>query len=97
MIKAILTSYYSKCDKYGKCYWAFAWVDTKTGQQVVGVVCGGEGNITAIVRCMGLSSNEVHYGCDEMAIRDFDRLVKYWSYAGCEPEELAQFIRDSLT
>lgn len=96
MIKAILESLYSKRDIYGNCYWAFRFTDVPTGKQVTGTVSGGESNISAIVREMGLTWEQVHYSMQEIPIRQFNALTKAWAYAGCRPEELVGYIHRTL-
>lgn len=97
MIKAILQSFYSKQNKAGNCYWAFRWTDVATGRRVEGTICGGESNISWIVKNMGLEWHEVHYSITQLNIRTFDSMVKGWTHAGCQPENLAAFIKETLT
>lgn len=92
----MLACYNSKRDIHGNCYWAFRWTNTKTGKSVVGTICGGESNISAIVREMGLTWETCHYAQQELPIRQFNHMVKEWKYAGCRPEELATFIKNGL-
>jgi hypothetical protein len=65
--------------------------------EVEGTISGGESNISAIVREMGLTWPEVHYTVCEMGIRDFNRMTKEWAYAGCPPADLADYIKRTLT
>ena len=65
-------------------------------QRVKARTSGGESNITAIVRGMGLRWESCLYSRQEMGIRDFRRMVKDWPHAGCAPDELAKFIRRTL-
>ncbi len=95
-IKAILEAIYSKRDRNGNCYWAFKYTDTATGKQIVGTISGGESNIAAIRRVMGLDFDTCHYSVTEMPIREFNRLTKTWAYAGCPPDALAEYIRGFL-
>lgn len=96
MIKAILQSFYSKRDRAGNCYWAFRWTETATGKSVEGTVSGGESNISWIVKNMGLDWKEVHYTVTEMGVRSFEQMIKGWKHAGCQPENLAAFIKEQL-
>jgi hypothetical protein len=96
MIEAILECLNSKGDSYGSRYWAFRWIDTATGREVEGTVCGGESNISAIVREMGLTWQTCRYTRREMGIREFNRMTKDWRHAGCRPEALAAYIRRAL-
>jgi len=95
-IRAVLTSYNSKRDRFGNCYWAFCWTSTATGRKAAGQVSGGESNIRDIIRAMGLESAQVAYNNVEMGIRDFDRFAKGLPYAGCTADELALFVRAEL-
>lgn len=96
MIKAILESLYSKRDRAGNCYWAFRYTDVPTGKQVTGTISGGESNISAVVRVMGLDWAQCHYIVREMPIREFNKLTQEWKYAGCPPDDIAEYIRKSL-
>jgi hypothetical protein len=97
MIVAILDCINSETDMYGNRYWAFRYIDAKTGKQVVGNISGGESNIGCVPRIMGLEWDQVYYTRHEMKIRAFNRLTKDWPYAGCNPEdELVPFIRKGL-
>jgi hypothetical protein len=95
-VKAFVTCYNSKADIAGNRYWAFRWVNIRTGREVVGTISGGESNISVIVREMGLDWKSVCYNRHEMGIRDFNRMVKDWPYAGCCPDKLASFIKRGL-
>ena len=95
MIKAILTIYNSKIDRNGNVYWAFRWFDTITSKAVTASISGGESNISCIPRVLGLDFMEVVCQSEEMGIREFNRFTKKLPYAGCTPDELAEFIRDS--
>jgi hypothetical protein len=100
MIKWILEIINSKRDLNGNCYWAFVAVETATGKQCVGSISGGESNILAARRYLpGVTepSSNVRYSCAEMPIREFNRRVKGWPYAGCCPDAIAQFITENLT
>jgi hypothetical protein len=95
-IRAVLTSYNSKRDRFGNCYWAFCWTSTATGRKATGQICGGESNIQNIIRAMGLESAQIVYTNVEMGVREFERFTKGLPYAGCTPEELALFIKAEL-
>ena len=98
-ITATLTTYNSKADRAGNRYWAFQWFDHETGKVVCAKISGGESNINAIRAywnnpqgwddCIVCLSKE-------LGIREFAKLTKDWTYAGCNPEDLAKFIRNSL-
>ncbi len=96
MIIGILNCINSRADMYGNRYWAFAYTEVATGRQVNDQVSGGESNICAIIREMGQTYETVHYTRYEMPIREFNRTVKKWGYAGCRPEELVSFIHSKL-
>lgn len=96
---ATLEAHYSRRDNSGNCYWALRFIDHETGKVVVGTVCGGESNIYAIRQHWnnpngwdgGVLFTTVQHGK-----RDFKQMVKDWPYAGCDPLQLAQFIRHGL-
>jgi len=97
-----LQSHYSKADRAGNCYWAFRYICHKTGKVVEGRIngTGGESNINAI----RLYWNDSGKGWDsgflcqtvQHGIREFDRMVKLWPHAGCDPEQLVQWIKNQL-
>ena len=98
-ITASLTAINSKVDIYGNCYWAFRFVDYDTGKNVCAKISGGESNIAAIRQYWNNPDgwdNSVTFSVDELPIRKFNSFTKDWSYAGCHPQELADFIRKSL-
>jgi len=98
-IKATLTIINSRRDRAGNCYWAFEYLDHKTGKVVRGLTVGGESNILAIR--LGWSKpkewdRSVRTESKEIGIREYDKLRKEWSYAGCDPADIAAFIRKGL-
>lgn len=103
-IKAILDCINSNPDSSGNRYWAFRYTDTETGKQVVGIVSGGESNISAILRYMPGTSKDgladwdsVYYTRHELPKREFRTLTADWPYAGCRPDdELVPFIKKAL-
>ena len=98
-IFASLEAHYSKRDSYGNCYWALRFVDHETGREVVGTISGGESNIYGIKRCWGRVDGwdeGIQFSTVEHPIREFNRLTKTWSYAGCTPEDLAAWIKAQL-
>lgn len=99
-LTATLTTFNSKIDRGGQCYWAFRWVDHATGKVVEAKHCGGEGNISAIRRYINPELDDwdrsVQCISQELSIREFDRMVKDWAYAGSNPEDLAVYIRTKL-
>jgi hypothetical protein len=97
MITGILNCINSRADMYGNRYWAFKYTDSETGKTVMGKISGGESNVYSIVREMGQTSETVHYfRTMDVPIREYNRLVKTWEYAGCRPEELVSFIHKAL-
>jgi len=97
MILGILNCINSRADLYGNRYWAFQYTDCETGNTVRGTISGGESNVYAIIREMGQTSETVHYiRTEDMPIREYNRTVKTWQYAGCRPEELVAFINRNL-
>jgi hypothetical protein len=99
IIKYTLEAFYSSSDIYGNCYWAFRFTCLETNKVVTGKISGGESNINAIRAHWDNPDgwdDSVSFSVTEMKIREFNRLTKNWTYAGCAPEELAKFIRDRL-
>jgi hypothetical protein len=98
-INGILECLNSKADRYSNRYFAFRYTDTASGKTVQGVISGGESNIRAIMYHLHGGSHEprdIHYTQCELPIREFNRLTQTWPYAGCTPEELAQWITTQL-
>ena len=97
---ATIAPVYSRRDKYGNCYWAFVFTDHATGQTVKARAGGGESNIRGIARHWNTPDDWdrslffVHP--EELPIRQFNWQTADWPYAGSNPDELAQFIRDRL-
>lgn len=77
---------------------AFRWVDPLTGHFVEAKISGGESNVTAAARhILGWNGPFPYfYTVKEMKWREFERETKEMPYAGCNPEELAEFIRAGL-
>ena len=98
-ITGTLEAIYSRRDKNGNCYWAMKYIDHKTGKVVCGTVSGGEGNIRGILRNWNNPDDwdrSVRFDVRDMAIREYEQMTKGWEYAGCRPEDLADFIREKL-
>ena len=97
MITGILVCINSRADLYGNRYWAFKYTDCASGKTICGKISGGESNVASIIREMGQSYLTVSYmRIEDMPIREFNRTVKQWEYAGCRPEELVSFINKNL-
>jgi len=89
----------SKGGRSGNRRWAFIFVDHATKRCVCAIIAGGDSNIRAIARVWGDVDDwdrSFLWHSQELTEREFDRKVKGWPYAGCAPEELAQFIKDDL-
>ena len=98
-ITGTLEAIYRKRDSSGNCRWALRYMDHKTGKIVCGCVSGGESNIRGILRHWNNPDDwdrSVGFDVRGMAIREFNRMVKDWEYAGSRPEDLAAFIREKL-
>lgn len=98
-ITGFLTAHYSRKDFAGNNYWALEYKDADTGEVVRGKVSGGEANIYGILRHWNEPNDwdrSVMFYVVEHGIREFDRMVKDWPYAGSESEALANFIREQL-
>lgn len=99
MYTATLEAIYSERDQYGNCYWALRFIDHATGHVVVGLVSGGESNINAIRLYWNKPDgwdNSILFRCTSMKKRAFRQLTADWPYAGCNPEDLAKFIKSQL-
>ena len=98
-LTATLFAIYSERDRNGNCYWALRFIDHETGREVHGTVCGGESNIYGILRHWNNPNDwdrSIQFHVQGMKKRDFARLTQGWAYAGCGPEDLAEFIRAEL-
>jgi hypothetical protein len=82
--------------------WAFRFVRHSDGKAVTGIVSGGESNIYAILRHFNPKVNDwdrsIQFVKIEKTKREFSYLVTDpdWKYAGCCPEDLAEYIRKEL-
>lgn len=98
-IIAFLEAIYSERDLNGNTYWALRFTDCATGAVVCGTVCGGESNIYSILRYWGPADDwnrGIKFSVVPMKKREFQRLTKGWSYAGCTGEDLTQYIKENL-
>lgn len=97
--KYSLFIYNSEQDKAGNCYWAFCFVDHKTKKSVTATFGGGDGNAYGILRHWDDPNDwdrSILVHREQVKIRAFNAMVKEWSYAGSQPEDLAAFIRAKL-
>lgn len=91
-----LSAIHSRRDVHGNVYYAFCF-DSSDGKTCNAKISGGQSNIKAIrLHLNGEWDDKITFSDEELKIREFDRLVKDWPYAGCRPDELAQWIRDNL-
>lgn len=99
-INGILECLNSRADRYGNRYFAFRYTDCASGRTVEGTISGGESNISSIPYYLHGQSHEprdiFRPQNDELPIREFNRLTKNWPYAGCGPEDLANWIKEQL-
>ncbi len=87
----------SRPDFAGNRYWGFCWTDRRTGKAVAATISGNDSNIRGIITAMGLDSDRVFYSrCEDMPIRVYNLWVKDLPYAGCRPEDIANFIKTQL-
>ena len=98
-ITAFLDIINSTTDTNGNRYLAFRFTDCDTGNVVEATISGGESNINAVRRCWGRVDGwdeTIRTRNEEMGPRAFSRLTKRWPYAGCAPEEIADYIKTVL-
>lgn len=101
-IKATLEAIHSAPDIYGNRYWAMIYTDHRTGKVVKGTISGGESNIygvrleTPAAKKSNNWDGSVLFQVSCLKIREFNRLVKDWPYAGCLPADLWKFIKSGL-
>ena len=93
-----LEALYSRRDRNGNTYWALRYTCHASGRSVHGTISGGESNIF----CASQYLDAPEYGrtlqrTQDFPIREFNRLTKGWEYAGCEPREIAAWIRKKLS
>ena len=96
---AILEVFNSKADYAGNRYFAFTFTDIKSGKSVSATISGGESNLKAVMFNFNGSGDwdrSIRFSVNEMGIRAFNRLTNGWPYAGCNPDELRDFIKKSL-
>lgn len=91
-IKLLLHIVNSKRDRAGNCYYFFVATDPKTGVWTEATTSGGESNIYAVYRYMGLEAAEMQATYEELPVRQFDRRVKEMPHAGCTPEDIASWV-----
>lgn len=101
-IHSTLFCFNSKPDRAGGRYWAFRFVDHATGRSVKGTIgrSTSDSNIYAILRHWDKPDDwdrGIQFVRIEKGIRDFNEMTKDWPYAGCNPEDLAAFIRRGLS
>ena len=97
--KGLLKAINSKGDIYGNRYWAFIFVDFKTGKQVAAKISGGESNIYAVLRYWNVPDDwdrSILFEQEELSIQVFDKTTKDYVYAGCSPQEIAAYIKKEL-
>ena len=89
----------SKRDKAGNVYSAFEYI-ADPDIKVCGTISGGGSNIEAALREMWGGWEEknknVFVAHETLKIREFNRIVKGWRYAGCHPANIAAFIQDNI-
>lgn len=89
----------SKGDRFGNRYFAFIYTDHNTGRAVRATISGGKSNVESLMYALNGGSWEprnVLWSERELAIRQYNREVKGWPYAGCTGEDLARFVRAEL-
>ena len=96
-IKAALHIINSRRDIYGNCYWAATYTDTATGRGCSFTVAARSNCEVAMYRGgMEHQHGEVLTTYEELPIRQYNRTVKGWPYAGCVEADIAAHIRAAL-
>lgn len=100
LIHSTVNIYNSRCDVNGNRYWAFTFTDNRSGVTVSAMADHGS-NVETIARAYnhktkGDWDRGIAFHSQELPIRQFDRMVKGWNYAGCTGEDLAAWVRKAL-
>jgi hypothetical protein len=91
----LLTAYSSNLDRDGNTYWALRYIDFEAGAAVYGKVEGGLSNIKEIIKTFE-GDESILFEHVTMNKVDFILLTNTWTYAGCDSETLAAFIKTEL-
>jgi hypothetical protein len=97
-INYILTIYSSKPDMYGNSYHAFTFLDIAADKCVEGDTASAD-NADGMRRHWNVENDwdrTIDVRREELPIRQFNRYIKGWEYAGCLPKDIADFIRKKL-
>lgn len=98
-LKGTLYAINSERDRYGNTYWALRYICHETGKIAEGQVSGGESNIYGILRHWTAGDDwdrSIIFNRLELPKREFQRQTRGMAYAGCRPDELANYIRARL-
>ena len=88
----------SRRDVSGNRYWAFTYT-TEDNIEITGNASGGRSNIESAMRHLlgswEVVEKEVVIISKELPIRVFNNITKNYLYAGCAPEKIAEFIKNT--
>ena len=94
-IQAILLTINSRRDQNGNSYHAFRYTDCETGFNVE-ALADGESTILQAVNNLPHGSTGYYWTQQEHGKRDFKAKCGQWPYAGCNPNEIAAFIKATI-
>lgn len=88
--------YNSRLDFAGNSYYAFTY--SENGKSISGKISGGESNIrAAIYDLFNGDCTKCNYIYEkDIKIRVFNKMVRDWKYAGCEPAKIAAWIKNNI-
>lgn len=88
----ILSIYTSKADVYGNCYHAFTYSEKPEGK-TCSAVCGPNADWIPHAADGGKCWDHWIVIRETLPIRQFNRMVKFWPYAGCSQGQNLEFIQ----
>lgn len=86
-IKAILSIYNSRRDRYGNVYWAVRLTTDDIGTSVVGTISADNVDTWECREML-----HWHIERAELPIREFNKLTKNWDYLGCRWDDIKKCL-----
>lgn len=99
VVRLVVIHFHSRRDQAGNCYWAFRCIEPMTGGMVEGRHGGGDANLQQALWDLDGDAppgRKVLRIEKEMGVREFERYVKEFPYAGCAGGSIAKHIADGL-